>query len=96
MSKTILIIATLDTEGKETAYLRDLILRGGHKPLIMNLGSGDEAEGCCVMRGWDEKRVCAELSSGSEDFGISVLGLNTFGFRAPPCGSSSLLNERRN
>jgi len=43
VSKTILIIATLDTKGKETGYLRDLILRGGHKPLIIDLGSGDEA-----------------------------------------------------
>jgi hypothetical protein len=31
-----------------------------------------------------------ELNSGSNDFGISVLGLE-FGFKAPPCGRGSLL-----
>jgi hypothetical protein len=31
-----------------------------------------------------------ELDSGSNDFGISVLGLE-FGFKAPPCGQGSLL-----
>src|SRR4030042_2031586 len=32
-----------------------------------------------------------ELNSGSNDFGISVLGLENFGFKAPPCGRGSLL-----
>jgi hypothetical protein len=33
-----------------------------------------------------------ELASGSKDFGISVLGLENLGFKAPPCGRSSLLS----
>jgi hypothetical protein len=32
-----------------------------------------------------------ELNSGSNDFGISVLGLKNLGFKAPPCGRGSLL-----
>jgi hypothetical protein len=32
-----------------------------------------------------------ELNSGSNDFGISVLGLENFGFKALPCGRGSLL-----
>ena len=32
-----------------------------------------------------------ELNSGSNDFGISVLGLENLGFKAPPCGRGSLL-----
>jgi hypothetical protein len=33
-----------------------------------------------------------ELSSGSKDFGISVLGLENLGFKAPPCGRGNLLD----
>jgi hypothetical protein len=33
-----------------------------------------------------------ELDSGSIDFGISVLGLNHLGFKAPPCERGSLLS----
>jgi hypothetical protein len=33
-----------------------------------------------------------ELDSGSIDFGISVLGLENLGFKAPPCGRGSLLS----
>jgi len=32
-----------------------------------------------------------EASSGSKDFGISVLGFKNLGFKAPPCGRGSLL-----
>jgi hypothetical protein len=32
-----------------------------------------------------------ELNSGSNDFGISVLGFKNLGFKAPPCGRGSLL-----
>ena len=31
------------------------------------------------------------LTSGSKDFGISVLGFKNLGFKAPPCGRGSLL-----
>jgi uncharacterized protein (UPF0261 family) len=37
-SKAILIIATLDTKGPETRYLRDLIQRSGFKTLVMDTG----------------------------------------------------------
>jgi uncharacterized protein (UPF0261 family) len=37
-SKTILIIATLDTKGPETQYLKDLIERKGHQVLVMDTG----------------------------------------------------------
>ena len=34
-----------------------------------------------------------ELNSGSNDFGISVLGLENLGFKAPPCGRGNLLSS---
>jgi uncharacterized protein (UPF0261 family) len=37
-SKGILIIATLDTKGPETQYLKDLIQRSGFKALVMDTG----------------------------------------------------------
>jgi uncharacterized protein (UPF0261 family) len=37
-SKAILIIATLDTKGPETQYLKDLIQRSGFKALVMDTG----------------------------------------------------------
>jgi hypothetical protein len=33
------------------------------------------------------------LTSGSNDFGISVLGFKNLGFKAPPCGRGSLLPD---
>lgn len=38
MSKTILLIGTLDTKGAEFAYVRDLIIARGHQVLIMDVG----------------------------------------------------------
>jgi uncharacterized protein (UPF0261 family) len=38
MTKTILIIGTLDTKGLEFAYIRDLILARGHKTLVLDVG----------------------------------------------------------
>jgi uncharacterized protein (UPF0261 family) len=37
-SKAILIIATLDTKGPETKYLKDLIESKGHRVLVMDTG----------------------------------------------------------
>ena len=37
-SKAVLIIATLDTKGPETQYLKDLIERKGHQVLVMDTG----------------------------------------------------------
>ncbi len=37
-SKSILIIATLDTKGDEVNYLKSLIEEGGHKTLVMDTG----------------------------------------------------------
>lgn len=38
MSKTILMIGTLDTKGLEFGYLRDLIVARGHRALVMDTG----------------------------------------------------------
>lgn len=38
MSKTILIIGTLDTKGREYAYVRDLLRNRGHETLMMDVG----------------------------------------------------------
>ena len=38
MKKTILLIGTLDTKGEEFAYVRNLILKRGHKVLMMDTG----------------------------------------------------------
>ncbi len=43
--KRIVIMATLDTKGEEAAYLRDLILRRGHEPLVVDMGAGGEPRG---------------------------------------------------
>jgi uncharacterized protein (UPF0261 family) len=40
--KKIVIIATLDTKGEEVGYLKELILRRGHQPFIVDIGSGGE------------------------------------------------------
>jgi uncharacterized protein (UPF0261 family) len=40
--KRIVIIATLDTKGEEVGYLKGLILRRGHQPFIIDIGSGGE------------------------------------------------------
>jgi uncharacterized protein (UPF0261 family) len=40
--KKIVIIATLDTKGEETSYLKELILKRGHQPLIIDIGCGGE------------------------------------------------------
>ena len=42
MTKTILLIGTLDTKGVEFAFVRDLIHKRGHKTLIMDAGVADE------------------------------------------------------
>jgi uncharacterized protein (UPF0261 family) len=40
--KKIVIIGTLDTKGKEIGYLKELILRRGHQPFIIDIGCGGE------------------------------------------------------
>ncbi len=42
--KKIVIIATLDTKGEESGYLKELILRRGHQPFIIDIGCGGEAK----------------------------------------------------
>jgi uncharacterized protein (UPF0261 family) len=42
MSKTILIIGTLDTKGVEFAYVRDLIQARGHKTTVLDTGVAGE------------------------------------------------------
>jgi uncharacterized protein (UPF0261 family) len=38
MSHTVLLIATLDTKGRELAYARDLIAQRGHRTLVLDAG----------------------------------------------------------
>src|SRR5512144_3048194 len=38
MSKTILMIGTLDTKGREYQFIRDLIRARGHTPLVLDAG----------------------------------------------------------
>ena len=40
--KYIVLIGTLDTKGEEIGYLRDLIIKRGHRPFIVDIGSGGE------------------------------------------------------
>jgi len=40
--KKIVIIGTLDTKGEENGYLKELILRRGHQPFIIDIGCGGE------------------------------------------------------
>ena len=39
MEKTLLIIATLDTKGREAAYVRDCVRKLGVRPLLMDVGT---------------------------------------------------------
>ena len=41
--KKIVIIVTLDTKGEESNYLKELILKRGHQPFIVDIGCGGEA-----------------------------------------------------
>jgi uncharacterized protein (UPF0261 family) len=40
MAGKIAIIATLDTKGEEADYLRQLILKRGHRPVVIDIGMG--------------------------------------------------------
>ena len=40
--KKLVIIATLDTKGEESRYLKELILKRGHQPFIIDIGCGGE------------------------------------------------------
>jgi uncharacterized protein (UPF0261 family) len=42
--KRIVIIAALDTKGEESDYLKELILKRGHQPFIIDIGCGGEAK----------------------------------------------------
>ena len=41
--KKIVIIVALDTKGEESGYLKELILRRGHQPFIIDIGCGGKA-----------------------------------------------------
>jgi len=41
--KCIVLIGTLDTKGEEIGYLKDLILKRGHRPFIIDIGAGGKA-----------------------------------------------------
>ena len=38
MPATVLLIATLDTKGEEIAWIRDRIVRRGHRTLVLDAG----------------------------------------------------------
>src|SRR4030042_1841180 len=40
--KNIIIMGTMDTKAEEALYLKELIKRRGHNPLVMDLGIGGE------------------------------------------------------
>jgi uncharacterized protein (UPF0261 family) len=40
--KQIVIVGTLDTKGEEALYLKELIKRRGHNPVVMDVGTGGE------------------------------------------------------
>jgi len=41
--KCIVLIGTLDTKGEEIGYLKDLILKRGHRPFIIDIGAGGKS-----------------------------------------------------
>jgi uncharacterized protein (UPF0261 family) len=41
--RCIVLIGTLDTKGEEIGYLKDLILKRGHRPFIIDIGAGGKA-----------------------------------------------------
>ena len=36
--KTVVVLSTLDTKGRETAFLGDEIVRGGCRPVLVDMG----------------------------------------------------------
>ncbi len=44
MVRTIAIVATLDTKGREVEYLKAQIAKRGHRPLVIDIGMGAEAQ----------------------------------------------------
>jgi len=43
MKKTIVILSTLDTRGIQTAFLKTLIQKRGHRTILLDVSTGDEA-----------------------------------------------------
>jgi uncharacterized protein (UPF0261 family) len=41
--KCIVLVSTLDTKGEEAGYLKELILKRGHRPFIIDIGAGGKA-----------------------------------------------------
>jgi len=81
MTKTILLIGTLDTKGTEFAYVRDLIRERGHKTLILNAGVFDatiaadiEAEDVAAAGGGD-LAVLRSKSDRGEAMSVMMKGV---------------------
>ncbi len=43
VKKTIVILSTLDTRGEQTVFLKTLIQKRGHRTLLVDLSTGNEA-----------------------------------------------------
>jgi len=71
--KKIAILATLDTKGEETEFLRQLILRRGHKPIIVDIGSGSRPT---VSADISAEEVAAAAGSDIEELRASKDRLN--------------------
>ncbi len=64
MSKNILVIGTLDTKGQEIAYVRDLIAKRQHQPVVMDSGiQGEPAIEAAISR----NEVAAAAGTSIED-----------------------------
>ncbi len=71
MSKTVVIVAALDTKGEEAKLIRDYVAARGTKPLVVDVGVlGEPTIPSDVARG----EVAAAGGAPLEDAFVSVVG----------------------
>ena len=64
MPKNIIVIGTLDTKGQEIAFVRDLIAKRGHLPVVIDSGiQGEPAIEAAITR----HEVAAAAATSIED-----------------------------
>jgi len=88
MSKTIVVIGTLDTRGNEIKYLRDRITEGGHQARVMDVGVlGEASFKPAITR--DEVARAAETTIGD----IIALGHEGRALSAMAQGASAIVGD---
>jgi uncharacterized protein (UPF0261 family) len=80
--KNIIIIVTLDTKGEEALYVKDLIRRRGHNPLVMDIGIMGEVpfqpdfsrEEVAMAAGRTLQELGTDMGTYSDTLAVMALG----------------------